>query len=90
MRPESPTDGLVTPVLLAEVQAMAHEEQREPRKLVREAVTRYLEQRRIRPGAQPKPKHTPADASARILELREGNVLPSGVTIKDLINFGRA
>jgi hypothetical protein len=35
-------------------------------------------------------KHTPAEAAARILELREGNILPEGETIKDLIGFGRA
>jgi hypothetical protein len=34
--------------------------------------------------------HTLAGAAARILELRKGNLLPPGETIKDLINFGRA
>ncbi len=90
MRSESPTDSLVPPDLLDEVQAAADEEHREPGELVREAVTRYLEQRRARQGAIPEPNHTPAEAAARILELRKGNLLPPGVTIKDLINFGRA
>jgi hypothetical protein len=35
-------------------------------------------------------KHTPAEAAARIRELRQGNVLPEGETIKDLIHYGRA
>lgn len=35
-------------------------------------------------------RHTPAEAAARILELRKGNILPEGETIKDLINHGRA
>jgi len=35
-------------------------------------------------------KHTPAEAAARILELRKGNILPEGETIKDLIDYGRA
>ena len=30
------------------------------------------------------------EAVARILELREGNMLPAGVTIQDLIREGRA
>jgi hypothetical protein len=53
MRPESPTDGRLTPDLLVEVHAAAAEEHREPAELVREAVTRYLEQRRARQGAVP-------------------------------------
>jgi hypothetical protein len=89
MRPESLTDNLVPPDLLAEVQAVADEEHREPRELVREAVTLYLKQRRVTRGATPESEHTPAQAAARILELRKGNLLPPGVTIKDLINFGR-
>jgi predicted transcriptional regulator len=36
------------------------------------------------------PGRTPAQAAARILELRKGNTLPEGETIKDLINYGRA
>jgi hypothetical protein len=53
MRPENPTDGRLTPDLLVEVHAAAAEEHREPAELVREAVTRYLEQRRARQGAVP-------------------------------------
>jgi hypothetical protein len=50
MRSERPTDSLVPPGLLAELQAAAYEEHREPRGLVREALIRYLEQR-TRAGA---------------------------------------
>jgi len=35
-------------------------------------------------------RKTPAEAVAQIRELRQGNRLPAGVTIKDLINEGRA
>ena len=35
-------------------------------------------------------RKTPAEAVAHIRELRQGNRLPPGVTIKDLINEGRA
>jgi hypothetical protein len=33
---------------------------------------------------------TPAEAVAHIRELRQGSRLPAGVTIKDLLNEGRA
>jgi len=35
-------------------------------------------------------RKTPAEAVAHIRELRRGNRLPAGVSIKDLINEGRA
>ena len=35
-------------------------------------------------------RKTPAEAVAHIRELRRGTRLPAGVTIKDLINEGRA
>ena len=35
-------------------------------------------------------RKTPAEAVAHIRELRQGNRLPASVTIKDLINEGRA
>ena len=35
-------------------------------------------------------RKTAAEAVAHIRELRQGNQLPAGVTIKDLINEGRA
>ena len=35
-------------------------------------------------------RKTPAEAVAHIRELRQGNRLPAGVTIKDLTNEGRA
>jgi hypothetical protein len=36
------------------------------------------------------PRKTPAEAVAHIRQLRKGNRLPAGLTIKDLINEGRA
>jgi hypothetical protein len=35
-------------------------------------------------------RKTPAEAVAHIREIRRGNRLPAGVSIKDLINEGRA
>jgi hypothetical protein len=91
MRSERPTDTLVPPGLLAELQAVADEEHRTPGELVREALESYLERRKQRRAVpEARKPHTPAEAAARILELRKGNLLPPGVTIKDLIHFGRA
>jgi predicted transcriptional regulator len=56
--------------------------------LVQEALAEW-EQRQAERQPQ-RPKHTPAEAAARILELRRGNNLPEGETIKNLINYGRA
>ena len=46
MKTEAPPDTLIPPGLLLEIQAAAEEERREPRELVREAVERYLSERR--------------------------------------------
>ena len=75
----------------ARLAALAAGTGRSAAELVQEALTEW-EQRQAqaeRP-APTSPQHTPAEAAARILELRKGNVLPAGTTIKDLINHGRA
>ncbi len=80
--------------LLAEVEAVAEEEHRPVSDVVREAVERYL--RRPRPYApaeqsdQAPDKLTAAEAIERILQQRKGNVLPDGVTIRELMTYGRA
>jgi predicted transcriptional regulator len=69
MKSERPTDTLVPPGLLAELQAVADEEHRTTGELVREAVQSYLEERRAQRQAVPEAgkAHTPAEAAARIL-----------------------
>jgi hypothetical protein len=57
--------------------------------LVQEALAEW-EERQAECRAPARPQHTPAQAAARILELRKGNILPAGETIKDLISYGRA
>jgi len=72
----------------AHLAALAASAGRSPDEIVQEAVALWEEHRaQHRP---PQAKHTPAEAAARILELRKGNMLPAGETIKDLINYGRA
>lgn len=64
--------------------ALAARVGREPDEIVREALALWEKRQASAPG------RTPAEAAARILELRKGNILPAGETIKDLINHGRA
>lgn len=86
---------LISPVLLEQVQAMAAAENRPASEILRDAIELY---RHNRGNAVPASSHpsnprrqlTPQAAVARILELRKGNRLPEGETIKDLINYGRA
>ena len=72
----------------AHLAALAASVGRPADELVQEALAEW-EQRQAERQPQ-RPKHTPAEAAARILELRKGNILPPGETIKNLINYGRA
>ena len=47
MKSEVPSDSLVPPALIPQIEAAAQEEHRDPRELVGEAVARYLIERRI-------------------------------------------
>ena len=58
---------------------------------VDEIIGRGVEARREGKPLSPEVRRkTPAEAVAHIRELRQGNRLPAGVSIKDLINEGRA
>jgi predicted transcriptional regulator len=70
----------------AQLAAVAAEAGRSPSEVVQEALTQWFARE---PNGRQK-KTTPAEAAARIRELRKGNRLPDGDTIKDLINYGRA
>ena len=72
----------------ARLAALAASVGRRADELVQEALAEW-EQRQAERQPQ-RSKHTPAEAAARILELRKGNILPAGETIKNLINYGRA
>jgi hypothetical protein len=73
----------------AHLAALAARAGRSAAELVQEALEEW-EERQAEHRAPTRPQHTPAKAAARILELRKGNILPAGETIKDLINYGRA
>ena len=94
MKPTGETiSWVLPPALLAEVEAAADEEHRAPGDVVREAPERYLVERRG--AAAPSEafqikKRTPAEAAARMRELRKGTFLPEGETIRSMIEHGRA
>lgn len=73
----------------AHLAALAARAGRSAAELVQVAVAEWEERQAVR-QAPTRPEHTPAEAAARIRELRKGNMLPAGATIKDLINYGRA
>ena len=73
----------------AHLAALAARVGRSAADLVQQTLTEW-EERQAEREAPTRPQHSPAEAAARIRELRKGNMLPAGATIKDLINYGRA
>ena len=87
--------SLIPPALLQRVLDLASAEHRLASDVLRDAIESYLQGRRsVAPlglkTLEPQPRLTPGETVARKFELRKGNVLPEGETIKDLINFGRS
>jgi predicted transcriptional regulator len=74
----------------ARLAAVAARTGRSTEELVQEAVALWEEREAAQDHRGAMPKHTPAEAAARIRELRKGNFLPEGETIEDLIRHGRA
>ena len=79
----------LTSELEAHLAALAARAGRSAAELVQEAVAEW-EARQAERLAPTRPQHSLAEAAARIREMRKGNMLPAGATIKDLINYGRA
>lgn len=67
--------------------AIAGDTGRTTDELVRAAVALWERRQLHRP---PGPKLSLAEAAAKLRDLREGNFLPAGDTLKDLIDYGRA
>ncbi|MBV9828862.1 MAG: ribbon-helix-helix protein, CopG family [Alphaproteobacteria bacterium] len=78
----------LTPDQEARIAALAASNGRSTGELVQEAVALWEDQKARRLVARP--KRTPAEAASRIRELRKGVRLPAGVTLEELINYGRA
>lgn len=87
-------DLTIPPTLLADIQTVAEDEHRTAAEVVREALERYLAEwrkgARLPHGHHRLARRTPTEAAARLRERRTGNVLPEGVTIRDLMTHGRA
>jgi Arc/MetJ-type ribon-helix-helix transcriptional regulator len=71
-------------------QAIASGRFHRPEDAVQEALSLWADQERRKTVTRGADLMNAQAAVARILELRKGNLLPEGVTIKDLINEGRA
>ncbi|MBV9039134.1 MAG: hypothetical protein JO182_31915 [Acidobacteriaceae bacterium] len=63
---------------------------RRPEEAAREAFSLWVQRERAKINRPPFDQTKARAAVARIRELRKGNLLPEGVTIRDLINEGRA
>jgi transcriptional/translational regulatory protein YebC/TACO1 len=90
----SPARLTIPPVLLAEIHAEARKDNRPADDVLRDVIERGLEDRRRRvnsaPTDQVRAKPSAAEAVARLLEQREDNVLPDGVTMQELMTYSRA
>lgn len=80
--------------LLERVRALAAAERRSADDVVRQAVEDYLHDHAGGDAPAEERTDTPSrsapEAIARLLERRKHNVLPKGVTIRDLMTHGRA
>ena len=77
--------------MLEQIEALAAAERRPVGEMLREAVESHLQERRSSGGSGVSAaSRTPQQAAARIRELRRGNVLPDGVTLRELMTYRRA
>jgi hypothetical protein len=83
---KNPSELAVPPALAAQLRAAAAKQHRQLPDVLRDAVELYLNQLRPLPLAQ----RSPAEAAARMRTSRPGNKLPDGITIRDLMTYGRA
>jgi len=97
MKTESRPDQLISPALLAEVEAMATAERRAASEILRDALELYRHDhaKGIPVGTEGSgpteaQKRAAWEAGQRIRERRKFHPMPEGETIKSLIEFGRA
>jgi len=93
MKTQRYMEQMIPPDLLKQVEALAAAEHRPASEMLREAVEAYLHERRAKISSSlsgpVKPQSDLQEVAARILELRKGHILPEGVTIRDLMTYGR-
>ena len=88
-----PADPLIPLALLEEVQALALVEHRPADEIVREAISEYLRQRSsiadLARRTTDAERRAARDAGVRIHDRQQFRPMPDGMTIRDLIDFGR-
>jgi hypothetical protein len=81
------TDFTIPPALAAQLRAAADEQHRSARDVLRDALEEYL--RALRPLA-PANQRSPAEAAARMMQARQGNVRLDDAALRELMTHGRA
>jgi hypothetical protein len=81
------TDFTIPPALAAQLRAAADEQHRSARDVLRDALEEYL--RALRPLA-PANQRSPAEAAARMMQARQGNVRLDDAALRELMTYGRA
>jgi predicted transcriptional regulator len=80
MKTELPPDSLVPAALVPEIEAAAEQEHRDPRELVREAVERYLAERRFF-----RPDEVHQKIAQGLQSLQEGKSLDGEAVMAELL-----
>lgn len=87
METVTPSNQVIPPALLEQVQALAEAEHRPASDVVRDAIEGYLQ-------SHPLPARSQAsraeEAGKRILQNRSRHPLPEGTTIREMMEYGRA
>ena len=86
---QSSDDPILSSTLLAEIEAVAVLESRSSRDLLQEIVERFLQDRRENGSAEVKSTLSPKEAARLMLERRPFNKLPEGMTIREMMTYGR-
>jgi hypothetical protein len=81
------TDFTIPLALAAQLRAAADEQHRSARDVLRDALEEYL--RALRPLA-PANQRSPAEAAARMMQARQGNVRLDDAALRELMTYGRA
>jgi hypothetical protein len=84
---ENTADLAIPPALAARLQAAAEEQHRSARDVLRDALEGYL--RTWRPLVSSN-RRSPAEAAARMMRARQGNVRLDDAALRELMTYGRA
>jgi hypothetical protein len=85
---DNTTDLAIPSALAVRLQAMAEEQHRPARDVLRDAVEGYL--RAWRPLTPSTTQRSPMEAAARMMRARQSNVRLDDAALRDLMTHGRA